>query len=89
MASSGRSVRRLLICGTMLMAHTLNAQLRDELESREEIERLRAVTRYATSPPGGAPFPPPPHDIGPYYGPLLQDWLPDDKPGVVEVIPVP
>jgi len=36
---------------------------------------LRAVARYATSPPGGAPFPPPPSDIGPYRGTLLRDWV--------------
>ena len=71
------------------MACASYAQLRDELESREEVERLRAVARYATSPPGGAPFPPPPHDVGPYRGALLQDWLPNSEPGAVEVVEVP
>lgn len=50
-------------------------QLREELEEDEEVERLRAVARYATTPPGGAPFPPPPTDIGEFRGVLLQDWV--------------
>ena len=50
-------------------------QLRAELDEAEEVERLHAVARYATTPPGGAPFPPPPTDIGEFRGVLLQDWV--------------
>ncbi|KAK9845418.1 hypothetical protein WJX81_006080 [Elliptochloris bilobata] len=67
------------------MSGDLAHELHEELEDREEVERLRAVGRYATSPPGGAPFPPPPADVGTYRGALLQSWLTGADSGVVEV----
>lgn len=61
------------------------AQLREQLEDDDEVERLRAMAHYATSPPGGAPFPPPPPPPGPYRGALLENWLEAEQSDVVMV----
>ena len=63
----------------------LRWQLRVELEDEQEVARLRAVARYATAAPGGAPFPPPPTRVGPFRGILLEDWL--DRKSDVVVVP--
>jgi hypothetical protein len=75
-----RAAKVVRSCVTLL----LRCQLRVELEDEEEVARLRAVARYATAAPGGAPFPPPPKHVGPFRGILLEDWL-DRKSDVVAV----